>query len=63
MAVHLTVLVDHAVSAVDTHRDAAEVVHRDGPTQQAPIEGAWRHGESCPDWGRRLERVTRIELA
>jgi hypothetical protein len=36
MAVHLAVLVDHAVSAVDTHRDAAEAVHRDGPTQQTP---------------------------
>jgi hypothetical protein len=27
------------------------------------FEGARRHGESCPDEGRRLERVTRIELA
>jgi hypothetical protein len=24
------------VSAIDTHRDAAEVVHREGPTHQAP---------------------------
>lgn len=39
ITVHLAVLVDHAVGSVDPHRDAAEVVHREGPTQHAP---GWR---------------------
>jgi hypothetical protein len=36
MAVYLAVFVDRSMLAVDTHRDAAQAVHRDCATQQAP---------------------------